>query len=455
MHGPGLPAAGGLTLSVHGPAGVLDLLAPPSSRIADLAEEYAAHVGLAEAPALHSRTGELLRPEATLGAAGVGQGSVLVAASSVAAQRSPAGVEDTTPVRAPDGLALLWFAVAAAAAVAAGWAVGDGAAGPTRTTAVALLVVGALVGVVPVGRFATHRAVTAPAFGAGAALAVGHGLDGDTAPVVIGLAALAAAVTAGVARALAPRAEEELRVWATAGAVVFAATTLAVLVGVPAPATWAGLLVASMLAARFVPALAVDVPDELLLDLDRLAVTAWSARERPRRRRARVASPEGVEAVVRRASRLVRAACAAITVVALVSAAQLLASVTVDLDRIGARCVVLFAGAALLLAGRSYRHAASRALLRLAGAGCWAVLVADAVPDLTAGQLVAAASFVVLLAGGLVVVAVATGRGWRSVWWARRAEVAEGVTGAAALASVLVAGGLFRVVWELGSRIST
>ena len=41
----------------------------------------------------------------------------------------------------------------------------------------------------------------------------------------------------------------------------------------------------------------------------------------------------------------------------------------------------------------------------------------------------------------LVVVAVATGRGWRSAWWSRRAEVAEGLCGAAALASVFVAVG--------------
>ena len=39
----------------------------------------------------------------------------------------------------------------------------------------------------------------------------------------------------------------------------------------------------------------------------------------------------------------------------------------IDLDRIGARCLVFFAGCSLLLAARSYRHSAARALLRLAG----------------------------------------------------------------------------------------
>ena len=49
----------------------------------------------------------------------------------------------------------------------------------------------------------------------------------------------------------------------------------------------------------------------------------------------------------------------------------------------------------------------------------------------------------------LVLVAVATGRGWRSVWWSRRAEVAEGFCAAAALASVVVSTGLFRTLWEI------
>ena len=39
------------------------------------------------------------------------------------------------------------------------------------------------------------------------------------------------------------------------------------------------LLVLAMLAARVVPAIAIDVPDSYLIDMDRLAITAWSARE--------------------------------------------------------------------------------------------------------------------------------------------------------------------------------
>ena len=50
-------------------------------------------------------------------------------------------------------------------------------------------------------------------------------------------------------------------------------------------------------------------------------------------------------------------------------------------------------------------------------------------------------------------VAVATGRGWRSAWWSRRAEVAEGLAGAGAIAALVVASGLFRALWEIKFRV--
>jgi hypothetical protein len=60
----------------------------------------------------------------------------------------------------------------------------------------------------------------------------------------------------------------------------------------------------------------------------------------------------------------------------------------------------------------------------------------------------AVAAAAIALAGLLVVVGVALGRGWRSAWWSRRAEVAEGLCGAFAIAGVVVASGLFRILWE-------
>jgi peptidoglycan/LPS O-acetylase OafA/YrhL len=152
-------------------------------------------------------------------------------------------------------------------------------------------------------------------------------------------------------------------------------------------------------------------------------------------------------------ARLVTAAGVAIAVVAIVSSGLLLASATFDLDQIGARCQVFFAGAALLLAGRSYRHAGARAALRTAGLGGWAVLAAVMLSGSAPDRLATAAGVSIGLAVLLVVVAVAAGRGWRSAWWARRAEVAEGLSGALTLAALFVATGFCRTIWELTSRV--
>jgi hypothetical protein len=381
-------------------------------------------------------------------------GDVLVAAAP-----GPPGLAATDrPARAgvaprPERFPAAWFAVAAGLGVLAGGWGSSLPAGPARSWLVALLVAAALLGVAPVGRSAGPRALASPAFGGAAAWVMAFDAHPERLPLALGAAGLGAAVTAALARALTEEVEEGLRVWLVAGVSLFVLPAAVALAGWTATVAWALLLVAAMLAARFVPAFAVDVPDQLLIDLERLAVTAWSARERPRGRRGRaVASPRAVEAVARHGARLVTAACLAIAVVSTASAAMLLGSVELGLDRIGARCLVFFAGAALLLAGRSYRHPAARAFLRLAGLACWVLVVGELLLAAAVDpRMVTAVSCV--LAVPVLLAAVATGRGWRSVWWARRAEVAEGLSGAAALASVLVASGLFRVVWELGSRI--
>ena len=76
---------------------------------------------------------------------------------------------------------------------------------------------------------------------------------------------------------------------------------------------WSVLLLAAVLAARFVPSVAIDVPDQYLLDLERLAVTAWSARERTGGKRGRsVVPPSAVSAVATRGTRIITAGAAAV-----------------------------------------------------------------------------------------------------------------------------------------------
>ena len=213
--------------------------------------------------------------------------------------------------------------------------------------------------------------LAAPAFAGAAAFAIVWDPDPPSSPTIVGVAALAAAVAAAVARALA-------RTRGGAAGLdrrrdgVFVVTGGAALAGRTPAVVWSVLLLVAMLAARFVPMLAVDVPDQFLIDLERLAVTAWSARERPKGRRGRTVVPGARSPMVaagypdgdrrlrrRRRCRRRRSAAAR--------------RGTLPMDRIGARCLVFFAGAALLLAARSYRHVAARALLRTAGLVCWAV----------------------------------------------------------------------------------
>jgi hypothetical protein len=134
--------------------------------------------------------------------------------------------------------------------------------------------------------------------------------------------------------------------------------------------------------------------------------------------------------------------------VAAVSAPLLLQTADLPIDRVGARVLVFLCGGGLLLGARSYRHTAARQLLRLAGLVCWTTLAWALVPVLSDGQWLAVSASAVALAALMVLVAVATGRGWRSAWWSRRAEVAESMCSSFAIAALVVAAGFFRILWE-------
>src|SRR5699024_9262027 len=129
-------------------------------------------------------------------------------------------------------------------------------------------------------RHRSQRTAAAPAFGAAAAFAALYVPGPHLLPTVLGACGLAAAVVAALARALSPEPDEVDTVWIAGGLTVLVACSVGPLLGWDARVSWTLLLVLAMMAARFAPSLAIDVPDEALLDLDRLAVTAWSARDR-------------------------------------------------------------------------------------------------------------------------------------------------------------------------------
>lgn len=447
-------ATADLALSVHGPVGVLDLVVPAGAAAVDVAEVYARQAGLATVPVLCTRMGAVLPPDLPLARAGIRPGDVLVATASVVpvAGRGPRAT-DTGPSgrRTTTGVNIV-ATLAATCAVAAGWLAATTGTDRLRFATVLVLVTASVVAVLPVGRYAAQRAIAAPAFAGAAALALAWDSHAERMPMILGLCALVAALAAAVARSLGREADEALQVWIVSGALVFGLTWMCTLAGAPPRLTWSLVLVLAVLAARIVPGLVVDVPDQYLIDLERLAVTAWSARERTGGKRGRAVVPSAaVSEVAGHGTRMLTAATAAVAVLAVAAAPLLLTTATLRVDRIGARCLVGFAGAALLLAARSYRHRGAGALLRTAGLGCWLALLVVLMRLMgeTAVQAVAIGS--VLLGVVLVISAVATGRGWRSAWWSRRAEVAEGLCGALVVASVVVSAGWFREVWEMAS----
>ena len=439
-----------IAVSIHGPAGVVDLVVPPGAASSDLAREYAEQSTIPSIPLIYTRAGAPLRPDVALDDAGVESGDVLVAMTSVHRPLIPTTPSRPQPTVAPPGpwsAALFW--AAGVLAVLAG-AFTTQAEGDLRAVTIGLLLAAVVVGVLPVGRYAAHRVLVAPAFAAAAALPVRWDPTPERLPVILGMVGLAAALAAAVGRALAAGSDEALRVWMVSGGGLFVLAGLAALVGFSAAVVWSSVVVIGVIAARFVPVYAVDIADQYLIDLDRLAVTAWSARERRTGRRGRIVVPEATVAdLAAGAARTMAAAAAAIAVAAALSSYLLLTRVQPEFDRLGVRCLVFFAGAALLLTARSHRHMGPRVLLRVAGLACWSLLGWQLLGELSEPRLAALLGTAIALGLLLVLIAVATGRGWRSVWWSRRAEVAEGLCAAAALASVVVSSGLFRTLWEV------
>jgi len=439
-----------IAVSIHGPAGVVDLVVPPGAAASDLAREYAEQSTLASIPLIYTRSGAPLRPDVALDDAGIESGDVLVAMTSVHRPSIPTAPSQPQPTAAAPGpwSAVLFWAAGVLAVLAGSFT--TQAEGDLRAVTVGLLLAAVVVGVLPVGRYAAHRVLVAPAFAAAAALPVLWDPTPERLPLILGMVGLAAALAAAVGRALAAGPDEALRVWMVSGGGLFVLAGLAALVGFSAAVVWSSVVVICVMAARFVPVYAVDIADQYLIDLDRLAVTAWSARERRTGRRGRIVVPEATVAdLAAGAARTMGAAAAAIAVAAAMSSYLLLTRVQPEFDRIGVRCLVFFAGAALLLTARSHRHTGPRVLLRVAGLACWSLLGWQLLGELSEPRLSALLGAAIALGLLLVLIAVATGRGWRSVWWSRRAEVAEGLCAAAALASVVVSSGLFRTLWEI------
>lgn len=418
----------------------------------DVAREYAAAAGLAEPPGLVSLTGRPLGAADRVHDLGLEHGDVVVALDgALDGVGDAAGVPTASPTTdRSDRLGPVLLAVAAglvAAAVAA-YVASD----TWRLASAGVLVAAAVLALLP-RRGTSASAVAAPGLAAAGGFA---GACSDTTGgllLAVAVSGLAAAAAAALGRSDDPERDDLMRVWLVAAVLATAVSAVLLLLGAGAHALWALLLAAGVLVAKLLPGMVVDVPDHVLLDLDRLAVTAWSAREKPRgnRRRRMTVNRESVAAAVHRGHRLISAVTLAVAVTATVAAPLLLLAADVGTVALGARLEVVLAGSALALMSRSYRAPLPRNALRFSGAWCLVLAALALVLALDGQAILVAVGVVTVVTLAVLVAAVALGNGWRSVWWARTAEILEELCVALCIGVTPLAAGLFAFMQQLPS----
>ena len=117
-----------------------------------------------------------------------------------------------------------------------------------------------------------------------------------------------------------------------------------------------------------------------------------------------------------------------------------------DLAGVSALVMVGLGAGALALVARSFRSTLPRVTLRLSATWALAFLGLDVLhaygptTDWLVFAVVAGAALLVTIA------AVSIGRGWRSVWWARVADLVESLSIVCVVAAVPLASGFFDVV---------
>lgn len=250
--------------------------------------------------------------------------------------------------------------------------------------------------------------------------------------------AVACAVVSAIGRSAASERTEMASVLLFLGIVVGLSFGAALQVGgsvkVPA-AILLGLVPAGY---RLLPSYSIDVPDEQLIDVERLSVTAWAARTTRRQASRRIRLSE-VQDAVGHAQRTVSAAVGALTVLAPVFAGVLLYQVRGGLPRWGAAIEVMLVAIALGLLPRSARSVLDKVAPRLAAA---ALLFELALMVAERGSAVASTlSIAALLAIGLVALisATALAGGWLSVRVSRLADALESSCVVLALPAALIA----------------
>lgn len=440
-------SSGTLRVTLQGPTGRHDLVVTPDLLAGDLVVPVV-HALLGdtggEPPAVLTRSGLVLDPDLPVGDQGVRDGDLLVVAPTGTRSRSgPLRPRDDVPVA--EGRTS-WVLAGAAPVLGAVAVLALAPADPAsrRSWCLALLMAcAAAVLLAGRGERAEVTRVTGVVVGASATLLLQWGGDPGEGLLALTAGFLALGVLAALARTGGHGRDEPLLVLVAVGA-LGALVFGAVLLGGASAGVGRAVLAALVLpVVRLVPGAVVDVPDDVLLELDRLSVTAWTAHDRDRRRsRTRVHAGD-VGTTLRRGALL---HSAVVVVASLAAAASSVALVVLPLDGLAvpgavALATLLAAGQALL--SRTVRHRTPKVAL-LAGAGvCAAAAVVLARGPVVQGVGAGITLGVLLALAGLaaVLVAHAFGRGWRSVRWGRVADGLEAVCVAFSAPAAVLAGG--------------
>jgi hypothetical protein len=484
-----------MRLTLRAPAGSHDLVVEPLSAAGDLlVPVVVAGLGLdaGQGAALLTRDGRVLDPATPLLDQGVQDGDLLVVAPTGLAPgsrrrsgrlRRRSTDADTQQAPRPRlglrarqvlfGVGALGLLGAAALAVVSAGASQSTVSGGAFAVPLLLLVLSAAGAIAaPATRVGDAVRILAPVTGGLGVLALVVGPEPGAALLAVTAAGVLAAVLAAAGRATGRGGGAPLLALLVIASVLAALACLTLVRGAPGYVPWALLAGAVLPVVRLLPTQLVDFPDEMLLEIDRLSVSAWSARDhgaiggggRARRRR-RIRRREVVGVVERSqqlyssGTALVAAGGAVAAVVVAASAVALSGSPASRpvggegwwLQNLGALGLLACLAIGQALGARPVRDVLARTALRSSAAVCavafvW-VLLADASVTVT---FVAALTLAV---AGLValVVSLAVGRDWRSVRWARVADLLEGAAVVLSMPAGLLAAGFVEQVRQLVS----
>jgi hypothetical protein len=274
------------------------------------------------------------------------------------------------------------------------------------------------------------------------AFAAGYSISATTmtghTELAVVLAALACSAVSAVGRSAAAERTEVASVLLVLGIALAVTFGVALQLGCGVQVPAAVLLGLTPAAYRLLPSYSIDVPDEQLIDVERLSVTAWVART-GRRPASRRIQPGEIEQAVGSAQRRVSAAVAALAGLAAALGAVVLTAAGDGLPRWGAALEVALVAIALALLPRTARSTLDKVAPRAAAA---VLLLELALLLGTRGSAVASTlGTAALLALGLTAVAsaAALGGGWVSVRGSRLADVLEGLCVVLALPAALIA----------------